>query len=219
MSDHLPLVGDLSGTTHPEPRKRRGEVAESFQHIVELDGHEDGYDSIAGVRGVGRGARLHGRDEGRRSSRAGRRGRAAGPASRRGGPDDRDGGRSARLLFGRSDQERVAGAGRCGGDHDQGRVDRVREEAEHRCHHGRRCRHLEHRCLSPGNDGRPDAEPRPAGLPGDAVHRLLRRGELHGRPRQLHHRPAPHPHRHDHRGPGGCLDRPAGPGARRSPRR
>ena len=30
---------------------------------------------------------------------------------------------------------------------------------------------------------------------GDAVHRLLRRGELHGRPCQLHHRPAPDPHR------------------------
>ena len=50
-----------------------------------------------------------------------------------------------------------------------------------------------------------DAEPRPAGLPGDAVHRLLRRGELHGRACQLHHRPAPHPHRHDDRRPGGLA--------------
>ena len=38
-------------------------------------------------------------------------------------------------------------------------------------------------------------EPRPARRRGHAVHRLLRRGELHGRPRQLHHRPAADPHR------------------------
>ena len=35
-----------------------------------------------------------------------------------------------------------------------------------------------------------DAEPRPARLAGNAVYRLLRRGELHGRACQFHHRPA-----------------------------
>ncbi len=145
---------------------------------------------------------------------AGRRGHAAGPAGRRGGPDDRD----RRPISPPACSEGVARnvlLARAGAedDHGQGRVDRVREEAEHRLHHGRRRRLVQHRRLSPGHDGRPDAEPRPAGRPGDAVHRLLRRGELHGRPGQLHHRPAPHPHRHDHRGPGGRHDRPAGPGA------
>ena len=38
---------------------------------------------------------------------------------------------------------------------------------------------------------------------GHAVHGLLRRGELHGRSRQLHHRRTADPHRHDHRRPGG----------------
>ena len=48
----------------------------------------------------------------------------------------------------------------------------------------------------------PDAEPRQARRRGHAVHRLLRRGELHGGTRRLHHRRAADPHRHDHRRPG-----------------
>ena len=40
-----------------------------------------------------------------------------------------------------------------------------------------------------------------------AVHRLLCRGQLHGGPRQLHHRRAADPHRHDHGRPGGLADR------------
>ena len=42
---------------------------------------------------------------------------------------------------------------------------------------------------------------------GHALHRLLRRGELHGGSRELHHRPAADPHRHDHGRPGGRQDR------------
>ena len=53
-----------------------------------------------------------------------------------------------------------------------------------------------------GHDGGPDAEPRQARQRGHAVHRLLRRGELHGRSGGLHHRRAAHPHRHDHGRPG-----------------
>ena len=48
---------------------------------------------------------------------------------------------------------------------------------------------------------------------GHDLHRLLRRGELHGGPGQLHHRPVPDPHRDDDGRPGGCHDRAAGPGA------
>ena len=48
---------------------------------------------------------------------------------------------------------------------------------------------------------------------GHAVHRLLRRGELHRRPRELHHRPAADPHRPDDRRSGGRQDRHAGRGA------
>ena len=84
--------------------------------------------------------------------------------------------------------------------------------AEHRRHHGRRHRHLEHRRLPPRHDGGPHAEPRQDRRRGHAVHRLLRRGELHGGPRQLHHRRAADPHRHDHRRPGRRADRPAGRG-------
>ena len=99
------------------------------------------------------------------------------------------------MLFGWRRQERPAGAGRSG--HGQGAAGPGREEAEHRLHHGRRHRLVQHRRLSPGDDGREDAEPRPARLPGDALHRLLRRGELHGRPRGVHHRRAADPHRPD----------------------
>ena len=55
--------------------------------------------------------------------------------------------------------------------------------------------------------GRPDAEPRQARRRGHALHRLLRRGELHRGPRELHHRRAADPHRHDDRRPGGLADR------------
>ena len=37
---------------------------------------------------------------------------------------------------------------------------------------------------------------------GDALHRLLRRSQLHGRPGEFHHRPAADPHGHDDRRPG-----------------
>ena len=50
---------------------------------------------------------------------------------------------------------------------------------------------------------------------GHAVHRLLRRGELHRRPGQLHHRRAADPHRADDRRPGRCGRRHAGPGRAR----
>ena len=53
----------------------------------------------------------------------------------------------------------------------------------------------------------------PLAAAGHALHRLLRRGKLHGRPCQLHHRPAPHPDRHDDRRPGGGHSRHAGSGA------
>ena len=65
----------------------------------------------------------------------------------------------------------------------------------------------------------PNAEPRPARRRGHALHRLLRRGELHGGPRQLHHRRAADPHRPDHRRPGRLADRHAGARRRPSPRR
>ena len=86
-------------------------------------------------------------------------------------------------------------------------------EAQHRRHHGRRHRHLEHRRLPPRHDGGPHAEPRQDRRRGHAVHRLLRRSELHGGPRQLHHRPVADPHRHDHRRSGRRADRAAGGGA------
>ena len=54
---------------------------------------------------------------------------------------------------------------------------------------------------------------------GHAVHRLLRRGELHGGPGQLHHRRTADPHRPDHRRPGRVADRHAGRRPRPSPRR
>ena len=88
-----------------------------------------------------------------------------------------------------------------------------RHAAEHPRHHGRRHRLVEHRRLQPGHHGRADAAPRPDGQRGHALHRLLRRGELHRRPRQLHHRRDPDPHRHDHGRPGRRADRH--PGARR----
>ena len=54
-----------------------------------------------------------------------------------------------------------------------------------------------------------DAEPRQARRRGHALHRLLRRGELHGRSRRFHHRRVADPHRHDHRRPGWLTHRAA----------
>ena len=85
--------------------------------------------------------------------------------------------------------------------------------AQHHLDHGRRYRHLEHRRLPPRHDGGPNAEPRPACRRGHAVHRLLRRGELHGGTRQLHHRRVADPHRPDHGRTGRLADRNAGRGA------
>ena len=48
------------------------------------------------------------------------------------------------------------------------------------------------------------------------LHRLLCRGELHGRTRQFHHRRIADPHRPDHRRPGRLSDRNAGRRRRRS---
>ncbi len=48
---------------------------------------------------------------------------------------------------------------------------------------------------------------------GMLLHRLLRRGELHRRPRELHHRRAADPHRPHHRRPGRRHRRHAGAGA------
>ena len=48
---------------------------------------------------------------------------------------------------------------------------------------------------------------------GMMLHRLLRRGELHGRARQLHHRRTADPHRHDDGRSGRFADRHAGGGA------
>ena len=48
---------------------------------------------------------------------------------------------------------------------------------------------------------------------GHALHRLLRRAELHRRPCQLHHRRTADPHRPDHGRPGGRQGRHAGRGA------
>ena len=49
------------------------------------------------------------------------------------------------------------------------------------------------------------------------VHRLLRRGELHGGPGELHHRRDSAPHGPDDRRPGRRGRRHAGPGRARSP--
>ena len=87
------------------------------------------------------------------------------------------------------------------------------QAAQHHHDHGRRHRLGEHRRLQPGHHVRPHAEPRPARRRRHALHRLLRRGELHGGARQFHHRRAADPHRPDDRRPGGLADRHAGAGA------
>ena len=87
------------------------------------------------------------------------------------------------------------------------------QAAQHHHDHGRRHRLVQHRRLQPGHHGGQDAEPRPAGGRGHALHRLLRRGELHGGARQLHHRRAADPHGPDDGRPGRFADRHAGAGA------
>ena len=97
--------------------------------------------------------------------------------------------------------------------HDETRRCAAATAAEHDRDHGRRHRLVQHRRLPPGHDVGPNAEPRPARRRGHAVHRLLRRGELHGGPRQLHHRRIADPHRADDGRSGRRADRDAGRGA------
>ena len=78
----------------------------------------------------------------------------------------------------------------------------LRQEAQHRRHHGRRYRLVQRRRLPPGPDVFDDAEPRQDGQRRHALHRLLRGAELHRRPRQFHHRRTADPHRPDHGRPG-----------------
>ena len=77
-----------------------------------------------------------------------------------------------------------------------------RVQAEHSRHHGRRCRLVQYRRLSPGHHVGQDAESRQARRRRHALHRLLRRGKLHRRPRQFHHRANSAAHRSDHGRPG-----------------
>ena len=88
----------------------------------------------------------------------------------------------------------------------------VGQTAEHPRHHGRRRRLVQHRRVPPGDHVRQDAESRQARRRGNDVHRLLRGGELHGGPRELHHRANPVAHRPDHGRPGRRRCRHAGPG-------
>ena len=76
------------------------------------------------------------------------------------------------------------------------------KQAEHPRHHGRRCRLVQHRRLSSRHHVGQDAEPRQARCRRHALHRLLCRGKLHGRPRQFHYRRNATPHGPDDRGPG-----------------
>ena len=64
-----------------------------------------------------------------------------------------------------------------------------------------------------------DAEPRQARQGRHAVHRLLRRGELHGGSRELHHRRTADSHGHDHGRPGGRARPAFQPRLARSPPR
>ena len=67
--------------------------------------------------------------------------------------------------------------------------------AEHPRDLGRRHRDHEPQLLQRRADGLSHAEHRPDRRRGDAVHRLLRRAELHRRPLVVHHRPERLPHR------------------------
>ena len=76
-----------------------------------------------------------------------------------------------------------------------------RPEAEHSRHHGRRCRLVQYRRLSPGHHVGQDAKSRQACRRRHALHRLLCRGKLHRRPREFHHRANSAAHRSHHSRP------------------
>ena len=67
-------------------------------------------------------------------------------------------------------------------------------QAEHPDHLGRRHRGEQPELLQRRGDGLPDPPHRPHRRRGGALHRLLRRAELHGGSRGVHHRPEPVPH-------------------------
>ena len=77
-----------------------------------------------------------------------------------------------------------------------------RRQAQHPRHHGRRRRLVQHQRLPSGHHVREDAEPRQARRRRHDVHRLLRRGQLHGGPGELHHRRDSAAHGPDDRRPG-----------------
>ena len=87
---------------------------------------------------------------------------------------------------------------------------RIREQAQHPHDHGRRHRLAERERLQPRDDGLPDAQHRPHRAGGRALHRLVRRAELHRRARRLRHRPVADPHRTDQGRAAGGGHRPAG---------
>ena len=68
-------------------------------------------------------------------------------------------------------------------------------QAEHPRHLGRRHRHHEPQLLQRRADGLSHAQHRSPRQRGHALHRLLRRAELHRGPRVVHHRPERLPHR------------------------
>ena len=79
-------------------------------------------------------------------------------------------------------------------------------------HLGRRHRDHQPELLQRRADGLPDAEHRPDRRRGDALHRLLRRAELHGRAVVVHHRAERLPHRAEQGRDAGRRRRPAGRG-------
>ena len=159
--------------------------------------HEDRHDSIDGMRGAGRVARCSSPRRGifTPSSRADAAPRPVRQVGAEITSTDPVASRPSCCSEGPA-EERVAGPRRMPTETAaQAEATRFREEAEHHHDHGRRCRLVQHRCLSPGHHGEPDPEPRPARRRGDAVHRLLRRGELYGRTCQFHYRAATDPDR------------------------
>ena len=83
--------------------------------------------------------------------------------------------------------------------------------------HGRRHRLVQSEHLPSRHDGLPHAEHRPHRQRGRAVHRLVRRAELHGRTRRLHHRAVADPHRTDQGRAARRRHRPPAPKTRPSP--
>ena len=92
-----------------------------------------------------------------------------------------------------------------------------RPEAQHPGDHGRRHRLVQSEHLQPRHDGLPDAEHRPHRQRGRAVHRLVRRAELHRRPRGVHHRAVADPHRTDQGRPARRRSSACSPRTRASP--